>query len=753
MKNISDLYETSRRRFLTQLAIISKVNSEQGRRERQKRLQILRESARTPDVANNVALNRLLDNLAFLLVRRSGGDCVSLALVGLTQAKIDMVAQASYEEDRSSPDSAVADMSVDLEVVGNPQGEFSYSSDGPSAIKQHAERIFKYVKESSTLPRDHQRYHEILKELLAIQVDYSSNKLYGRIQLLKQFTTKVKGFKIPDWASFDTGDSRVKDSFSLPPAPSPPGKDLGEVVHRHLYNELLDKKILSSVPPVDDMMKLSRLNFDLWTEIFLDFLNDLQSQVERLEKADEATARSKYIRCIVSTLRFMNILVTQSKLFRSWVEITTRILDQQKDAIAREAEGKGKVGMLAGLGQPGSMAVEDLEPVVEDSEPAAGPESAVDESILQHTLLGVQKPTTPSGHELESSMNTMKPGSRGPIHTSKPRKRDWFKTTTRKVVPVSITNRLTLRRYSKDTRAHVREIFGGSSLPSPGGNKKAPGAYQPGRQEKIEEPRSLAEGHDEIAGPSTQSGHQIQRVRTSQIGFSGSFLERAEESFEEYTEATAVGTPSIDYNILWLVSQHAIAIDSILKSDLVRKFASTRDFNLDVLPHDKTEATALPCEPILETLSRLLGTVEPVDDDDRSLKATSFLANIKAHEEDPGAKLLLSLDKIEPTIKVSGHVELILLSHLAKLRRDGHYVYRYLGLSKPPCLVCEEVILRQRGFSVLTRQGHSHAYVSSIPIGTSPLEQLLVFNDIRIIAEKSVKDVYMSKRCGSRDSH
>ncbi|EGX50824.1 hypothetical protein AOL_s00054g910 [Orbilia oligospora ATCC 24927] len=748
MENISDLYETSCRRFLTQLAIISKVNSEQGRRERQKRLQFLRESARTPDVADNVALNRLLDNLAFLLVRRSGGDCVSLALVGFTQAKIDMVAQASYEEDRSSPDSAVADMSVGLEVAGNPQGEFSYSSDGPSAIKQHAERIFKYVKESSTLPRDHQRYYEILKELLTIQVDYSSNKLYGRVQLLKKFTTKVEGFKIPDWASLATGESRDKDSFSLPPAPGPPGRDLGEVVHRHLYNELLDKKKSISVPPVEDMMKLSRLNFDLWTEIFLDFLNDFQSRVEKLEKADEAT-RSKCIRCIVSSLRFMDILVTQSKLFRSWVEITTRTLDQQKEALAREAEGKEKVSMSVGL-----MAVEDLEPVVEDSEPAAGPESAVHRSVLQHTLPEVQKPTAPSDHELESSINTMKSGSSGPIHISKPRKRDWFKTTMRKVIPASITNRLTLRRYSKDTRVHVGEIFGGSSLPLPGGNKKAPDADQASRQEKIEEPRGLAGGgHDEIAGSSTQSGHRVQRARTSQISFSGSFLERAEESFEEYTEATAVGTPSMDYNILWLVSQHAIAIDSLVKNDLVRKFASTRDFNLEVLPHDETEATTLPCEPILETLSRLLSTVEPIDDDDRRLKATSFLANIKAHEEDPGAKLLLSLDKIEPTIKVSGHAELILLSHLAKLRKGGQYVYRYLGLSKPPCFVCEEVLLRREDFSVLTRQGHTHAYVSSIPSGNSPLEQLVVFNDVKIIAEQSVRDVYLSKRCDSRDSH
>ncbi|KAF3282871.1 hypothetical protein TWF970_001606 [Orbilia oligospora] len=701
MENISDLYETSCRRFLTQLAIISKVNSEQGRRERQKRLQFLRESARTPDVADNVALNRLLDNLAFLLVRRSGGDCVSLALVGFTQAKIDMVAQASYEEDRSSPDSAVADMSVGLEVAGNPQGEFSYSSDGPSAIKQHAERIFKYVKESSTLPRDHQRYYEILKELLTIQVDYSSNKLYGRVQLLKKFTTKVEGFKIPDWASLATGESRDKDSFSLPPAPGPPGRDLGEV-----------------------------------------------SRVEKLEKADEAT-RSKCIRCIVSSLRFMDILVTQSKLFRSWVEITTRTLDQQKEALAREAEGKEKVSMSVGL-----MAVEDLEPVVEDSEPAAGPESAVHRSVLQHTLPEVQKPTAPSDHELESSINTMKSGSSGPIHISKPRKRDWFKTTMRKVIPASITNRLTLRRYSKDTRVHVGEIFGGSSLPLPGGNKKAPDADQASRQEKIEEPRGLAGGgHDEIAGSSTQSGHRVQRARTSQISFSGSFLERAEESFEEYTEATAVGTPSMDYNILWLVSQHAIAIDSLVKNDLVRKFASTRDFNLEVLPHDETEATTLPCEPILETLSRLLSTVEPIDDDDRRLKATSFLANIKAHEEDPGAKLLLSLDKIEPTIKVSGHAELILLSHLAKLRKGGQYVYRYLGLSKPPCFVCEEVLLRREDFSVLTRQGHTHAYVSSIPSGNSPLEQLVVFNDVKIIAEQSVRDVYLSKRCDSRDSH
>ncbi|TGJ70700.1 hypothetical protein EYR41_002728 [Orbilia oligospora] len=361
----------------------------------------------------------------------------------------------------------------------------------------------------------------------------------------------------------------------------------------------------------------------------------------------------------------------------------TRTLDQQKEALAREAEGKEKVGMLAGLGQPESTAVEDLEPVVEDSEPAASPESTVHESILQHTLPEVQKPTTPSDHELESSMNTMEPSSSGLIHTSKPRKRDWFKTTMRKVIPVSITNRLTLRRYSKDTRVHVGEIFGGSSLPSPGGNKKAPGADQASRQGK----------------------------------------NRGTQKFSRRARRNR------------------------------RPKGLKRDFNLEVLPQDETEATTLPCEPILETLSRLLSTVEPIDDDDRSLKATSFLANIKAHEEDPGAKLLLSLDKIEPTIKVSGHVELILLSHLAKLRKGGQYVYRYLGLSKPPCLVCEIALLRKQGFSVLMRQGHTYAYVSSIPIGTSPLEQLVVFEDIRIIAKESIQDVYMSKRCDSRDSH
>lgn len=584
---------------------------------------------------------------------------------------------------------------------------------------------------------------------------------------MKKFTGKVEG--LPSWASLSVGKCETEDKFSIPSVLGSQGEDLGSDVLTQLYTDFSRQDDSVSLPPIEEMLVLNTQNFDLWTRIFLRFLTDIRKEVKKLNLKRSQVNEEGQISLAIAYMQAMEELVTQSQLFRRWVEVTTRTLDEKERQLKEEEEeAKEKLRDLARLKQPENVAAEDLEVNPEGAMHAPTPEQnqTIPQQPRNKTSDAANIPSQPQGgHDPRAPVSIMESDSSA--LNQKPRMRDRIKMTLRKVVPTTIVSRFTSKpRRLKEPPTHIKDIFGGPSQPLPGGNEGDPGASRVGGQEGTEElgaQPAADEGqadaeHQNVVGVSTQSDSRVPKIKpkvSHQSSIGDSFLEEDEgqEGYRDEAEAVTAVNQSIDFNILWLIPQHMMAIRSILGSAVVQKLASSREFNLEVLPYDDEEPTTLPCEPLRGALARLLAPADPLDIDQEK-RIDRFLAHAKPYKNEiSGSKWLLALNTETPTVKVSGHAELLLLSHLQQLKRTSQYPYPYIGLSKPPCLVCEAVILMQEEFPIMTQKGHTHAYVSNIPRGISQEHQRYVFGFIRNLAKEVCQDFYIRKRRDSRDSH
>ncbi|KAK6535969.1 hypothetical protein TWF281_000218 [Arthrobotrys megalospora] len=662
MTDLTRDHEAERRRFLTECQILANLHTDTSHNLRRQQLFELREWMKPlrNNIANNLALNRLLDNLAFLLVSKPKRDCIAVALVGLTRDKIELVARTSNKE-------------------GGEDGA------NLESIQNHAQEMFKLVQKYSVTDPTHSDPYRIFEELAVLQIGYSASKLWARVSLMRKFTDKVRGFQLPTWVNPELKEPRMRDKFYIPSVTGPDGKDLGTLVHRQLIQVFRERGNLRNImPPEDKMLVLNRENFDSWTELFLWFLEKVRTVVRKLVKRE--VDGNTQVPIILSHLEAMQILVAQSQLFRTWVEVITRTLDGGWEQDGRKKQGE--LPTLEELVEPGFMREETV---------VAGPSGMTEAEPLAMKL----------------------------------RRRDKFKATLRGALPAFVTNRLTPKpRRSKDPVAHIKNLFPRPSEPAPGNG----------------------ESRDDDAALGVQEGEGL----SHQSSFlNESILEEdlAEAGFENEAEIITAQEQSADFNILRLVPQHLAAIESILDSSMVLKLARTREFSLEVLPSDEEEPISLPCESLRETLSHIL-TATGSPEVELGEKVKQFLEHAEAHIGEPsGSRRLLALDTENPTLRVSGHAELLLLSYCQQLERKGEYPYRYIGVSKPPCLVCEVVLLNHKDFPMATQEGHTHIYVSSIPAGISRAHQSEVFDFVGRLAEGICREFYVRKRRDSGDSY
>ncbi|KAF3111907.1 hypothetical protein TWF102_005668 [Orbilia oligospora] len=710
--------------FLTECQILANLRCENIRdKEYRKWLERLREICYyrrdiNEHVDGDEELDELLDSLAFLLVRKPE-ESVALALVGLTRDNIEIVGKACDEGQGwlvSDSDSGGHDQCLD------------------ESMHRHAQRIFELVKEDTTLIPGVPRDQEIFVELVKLQIDYSIDKLWDRVSRLKIFIDKVEGFELPSWVSLEKPEN--EDRFSIPPLLERIEENPRKDIHVKLCEQFKLENGSVSLPPMEDMKVLDRRNFDVWTKIFLHFFRKLREEVERLNtknyQLDEEKRIRNFVACYVSE---MEGLVTESQSFRRWVEITTRTLDEQKKQL--EEEKKARESILTEPEQPQSEATQAP---VED--PGLGGDVEAETQVEElHQLQEDIVPEAQSGSETvapvaDSMELTMNPTS-GPMTGS--RKRDWLKMTMEKVVPASIVNHLTPK--PRGPLPHVRGGAGVSSQPPSEGNKeesqKPQGAGEYSSESSIGCHESGSHSRPISAAPKSAGHITCEESRTSQIGLAeglqlkspteGSEASRVnmqkdienffilggdpdEEGYGVEVDAATI-SQSTDFNIFWLIPQHIMAIKSILGSVLVPWFTYNRDLSLKFLPHDEgEEPTRLPCNPLRETLYHILPDYFDRDTV-RDEKVNGFLTYIKAHEG------LVALDAEFPMVKASGHAELLLLSYFRKLKLAAGYPHPYIGTSRPPCFICEAIILSERLCSVSIQKGHGHVYVSKIPRG------------------------------------
>ncbi|KAK6516259.1 hypothetical protein TWF506_006168 [Arthrobotrys conoides] len=711
--------EIARRRFLTECQILSSIDSEKSQNLRRTRLEGLRQfspSVWDNDIADNHELNSLLDNFAFLLVQNGGGDCISVALVGFTRDKIKLVAQTS-------------------DVSGSSDYRSEDRRQRVESIRQHGQKLFDLVKEYSLLAPEDSRDFEIFMELLKLQIKYSSGKLHSRTLQLTRFIEKVEGFELPTDVSLGVGDFWARDEFSIHPVPN-----LGREVHTELYEKFSRQNSSVGLPPLEEMLVLNRRNFDSWTKILLWVLAAVRKEVGNL-CSEGLKDEGGQILTVIDHLNTMEGLVTKSQLFRTWVEVTTRTIGKEKKRLEeRKEEDENGEARVEGLGVNLGSGVRTSIPSV--------PEQNHTGSVLrsQHEILA-QKDSSPRAQGASKHGALVDTIELSSVLNPKLKRMGWIKTTLKRVVPKTIVNRLMSKaRRSKESPKHVRDIFAASSHNPPGGGDKNPDSINiaTGEQKDIEAPEVQPKGGQSDVGRRNlvgvgltatslergpaQEGYKEEdkeeqeqeqqqedkedneEEREEEEGGEREGEQEEEEGEEEQEAQTVTATnQSTDFNILWLIPQHMIAIKSILDSDRVQKSMRTRDFDLQILEYDEeAEPTSLPCEPLRETLACLLTVTNPLDTD-KYQAVTRFSDHAETYrKETSGSKWLKTLDIATPTVKVSGHAELLLLSYIQQRERTSQYPYPYIGMSKPPCLVCEIIFLRQHYLPIRTQKGHTH---------------------------------------------
>ncbi|KAK6511738.1 hypothetical protein TWF481_000644 [Arthrobotrys musiformis] len=699
-----DLAELSRRRFLTECYIVSRIQSDQAAAMRNDSLQSLRLMAKVerPGAcqADNYELNEILDNLAFLLVKRRGSDRVAVAVTGFMKTKIELVAQVGM----NSPPSASPQEGLNLMATANSQQRDMRGN--LTSIQEHALKILNGAREYSKLAPGDPAQKVILKDFVKLQLDYSSDKLIDRASQAKRFTDKIKGFELisSPSAPLEVRKTGAKDEFSLPSVLGSKGEDRAKNIYRGLYEEFVSDSGLAQFLPVEEMMVLSRENFDVWTKVFTFLFDKIREEAKGLEKEVSGPGRNKGLEFVVYYLSFMEILVTKSQLFRDWVEVITRAVEGEKQRLAKEKElEEEKVGVMAGLGEP--VAVGD---------PGTGPTS----------------PSATSGEV---------PGASDPGHPiPKNRDRYQFKKTLKKIVPATIVNWLTSRPgRSKGAATHLDGGFSDPSRPSPGDNEGGHGSLQSIRPQEREGPPNIIERGD--ISPATRASS---RVSTSCVGsfFDDEDENPGREGSEEFEEAaTALSLPT-DFSILWLIPQHLVAVRRILKSVLPKRLLIEREVQLEVLPCNESEPIMVSCEPLREALSRILRADK---DTTKEEKANVLVDYLESRQMDTAA----------PIVNAPEHAELILSAYLQKRRREGRYFYPYIGISGPPCLICETVLLKEVEDPIYTQVGHGHMHTASIPGGFSLEHKSSAFEAVNNIAKRVCEEAYVQKRSEAQDSH
>ncbi|KAJ6263946.1 LRR receptor-like serine/threonine-protein kinase [Drechslerella dactyloides] len=96
----------------------------------------------------------------------------------------------------------------------------------------------------------------------------------------------------------------------------------------------------------------------------------------------------------------------------------------------------------------------------------------------------------------------------------------------------------------------------------------------------------------------------------------------------------------------------------------------------------------------------------------------------------------------DPTVFAPPHAELLLLEYI--LTKSKYHTNYYIGLSKPPCFVCELILLKYSSM-VQTRAGRAHFHVTAIPEGIPPENMETVFGVVKDIAAEVAMDLYVKE--------
>ncbi|KAK6343605.1 hypothetical protein TWF730_011196 [Orbilia blumenaviensis] len=130
-----------------------------------------------------------------------------------------------------------------------------------------------------------------------------------------------------------------------------------------------------------------------------------------------------------------------------------------------------------------------------------------------------------------------------------------------------------------------------------------------------------------------------------------------------------------------------------------------------------------------------LGYLSPVE---ISIRVQKFLRLLHTVIPDPQAcqHLLSTLNSNNPVITPVYHAEVILLAGFGSCRA---LPCPYIGISRPPCAICEYIILQQK--KIDCRDGSGKVYPVPLPDGISMKNRRSTVDSIQILTAKVIEDI------------
>ncbi|KAF3208665.1 hypothetical protein TWF106_011350 [Orbilia oligospora] len=217
-----------------------------------------------------------------------------------------------------------------------------------------------------------------------------------------------------------------------------------------------------------------------------------------------------------------------------------------------------------------------------------------------------------------------------------------------------------------------------------------------------------------------------------------------DEEFSMIQDIASPGTvENISFKRVSLIAQTLFLTKEVLDSRHLHRYMKGKNPEITVLSSiNHAETTEFECENLKRTCSWLLPQHYGPGNQNREVTVKNFISSMKESLASRPAKAQ-QLTRIvkdtpeHPRIFVPQHPELSLLSYLARQNNAGDYPYPYIGLAKPPCIVCGIVLLGSKSYSAMGANPESPcSCITSVPTDLPALAQGLIYSSIERLAEK-----------------
>ncbi|KAK6526018.1 hypothetical protein TWF281_011059 [Arthrobotrys megalospora] len=588
----------------------------------------------TPHFTRDPAINKILDDLAGLLVRRPD-ECVAVAVTWLTGGEIQMVAAISPGEDIHASQPANA-------------GIFSRSifENQRLRVESHAREIFKHVRDYIA-ESDEEAKGCIEERLRLSHIQYNLPEIsrqFDRIQdsLEAILALKEDAFKPP----FLEEPSEVETEYfvdQLSPTSTLRDEGLTENLIQ-IYAASDDRSDTLKTRLRRDNIGLHEVTFDniyIWHELFTCTFMNTRRAIKRALKLQNLHEKSKnddfleMIRTLGVYLEYMTVFARYSNIFRRYVGIVTKLAARYEELSQLQERSPGQ----GGTNGSGSARVQD----------------------------------TKENQDDKKGKSHVKPPSR-----------------TRQVFRrILSTPRLMLLKFRPKSGDPQKKEARNSEKPATSRcHKKVP-------------PKSKFETNNELF---------------RRCCLLSNFTQRASQFLADVTSTTKL----------------------LDKQPMI-----------EVLSPDIAAAQLQPGEKLATGLHRFLylGYLTPSEMSERVGQFIDFLRTVIS-DQNRYQELISALNDDNPMIPTFYHAELTIL---AKLGPSPQLAYPYIGISRPPCVVCEHMITQQQ--TVYARKGSGRVYALSIPDGISDIDRNYAFDNIKNLTGRVVDELRTRQRNQNPDEY